>query len=89
MTPRKSQRVRKARTVWEQKGAPSAAKDPKITKKSARTAKKTALKAVATGSLSITVDFDADHLLELPTYKLPLDLQFEASESLATGLMEL
>jgi cell division septation protein DedD len=66
MTPRKSQPVRKTRTVWEQKGAPSAAKDPKITKKAAHTAKKTALKAVATGPLPKTVDFDADHLPELP-----------------------
>jgi Transposase IS4 len=89
MTPRKSHRVRKARTIWEQRGAPSAAKDPKITKKTARTEEKTALKPVATGPLPKTVEFDVEHLPELPTYKPPLDLEFEASESLATGLTEL
>ncbi len=89
MTPRKSHRVRKARTIWEQKGAPSAANDPKITKKSARTAEKTALKPVATGPLPKTVEFDADHLPELPAYTPPLDLQFEASNSLLQGLTEL
>jgi Transposase IS4 len=47
------------------------------------------LKPVATGPLSKTVEFDADHLPELPTYKQPLDLEFKASESLATGLIEL
>jgi hypothetical protein len=67
MAPRKAHLVRKARTIWEQKGAPSAAKDPKITKKTARTAEKKALKPIATGPLSKIVDFDADHLLELPT----------------------
>jgi Transposase IS4 len=71
------------------KRATPAAKDPKITKKAARTTKKTALKPVATGSLLKTVDFDADHLLELPTYKPPLNLQFKASKSKATGLTEL
>jgi hypothetical protein len=74
MSPRKSHRVRKTRTIWEQKGAPPAAKDPKIMKKAARTMKKTALKPVATGSLLKTVDFDADYFPELPTYKLPLNL---------------
>ena len=89
MSPRKSYRVRKTRTVWEQKGAPSAAKDPKITKKTAHTGKKTALKPIATGPLPKTVDFDADHLPELPTYEPPLDLEFKDLESLATGLTEL
>jgi hypothetical protein len=89
MTPRKSHRVRKARTIWEQKGAPSAAKDPKITKKSARTVEKTALKPIATGPLSKAVGFDADNLSDLSTYKLPLDLEFQAAESLTTKLSEL
>jgi hypothetical protein len=89
MTPRKSHRVRKARTIWEQKGAPSAAKDPKITKKSARTVEKTALKPIATGSLLKAVGFDADNLPDLPTYEPPLNLEFQAVESLATGLSEL
>ena len=89
MTPRKSHRVRKARTIWEQKGAPSAAKDPEITKKSARTVEKTALKPIATGPLPKAVGFDADNLPDLPTYEPPLDLEFQAAESLATGLSEL
>jgi Transposase IS4 len=89
MTPRKSHRVRKPRTIWEEKGAPPAAKDPKITKKTARTAEKTALKPVVIGSLPNGVGFDAENLPELPTYEPPLDLKFEASESLATGLSEL
>jgi hypothetical protein len=38
-------------------------------KKAAHATKKTALKPVAIGSLSKTVDFDTDHLPELPTYK--------------------
>jgi hypothetical protein len=56
-----------------------------MTKNASRTAKKTALKSTATGPLSKTVEFDTNNLPELPTYKPPLDLQFEASESLATG----
>ena len=51
MIPRRIGRSRKARTIWEQKGAPSASKDPKITKKAARTVAKTALKPIITGPL--------------------------------------
>jgi hypothetical protein len=51
MTPRKSQRLRKPRTICEKKEAPSAARDLKITKKAARTVEKTALKPIATGPL--------------------------------------
>jgi hypothetical protein len=50
---------------------------------------KTALKPIATGPLPTAFGFDADHLPELPTYKPPLDLQFQPSKSLATGLSEL
>ena len=81
MTSRKSHHVRKTRIIWEQKGTPSAANDPKITKKNARTAEKTALKPVATGPLPKTVEFDVDHLPELPVYISSLDLQFETSNS--------
>jgi hypothetical protein len=63
--------------------------DPKITKKTARTEQKTALKPVAIGPLPETVELDEKDLPELPTYELPLNLQFQASESLATGLSEL
>ena len=89
MALRKSHRVRKAHIIWEQKGAPSTAKDLKIIKKTAHTAEKTALKPVATGPLLKTVKFDADHLLELPIYKPPLDLEFKALKSLIIGLIEL
>jgi hypothetical protein len=51
MSPHKSYRVPKARTVWEQKWTLLAAKYSRITKKTAHTGKKTALKPVATGPL--------------------------------------
>jgi hypothetical protein len=89
MTPRKSHRVRKARTIWEQKGAPPVAKDPKITRKTARTVEKTALKPIATDPLSIAVGFNADHLPKLPTYKPLLNLEFQLSQSLNIGLSQL
>ena len=74
MTPRKSQRQRKPRTIWEEKGAPSAASDPKFTKKAVRTIEKIVLKTVTTGSLLKTTGLDAVHLLELSTYKSLLNL---------------
>jgi Transposase IS4 len=52
-------------------------------------AQKTALKPVAVGSLPKALELDENDLPELPTYLPPLDLQFQASESLATGLTEL
>jgi hypothetical protein len=76
MTPRKSQRLRKPATRWKSEGTLSAAKDSKITKKSARTIEKTALKPIATGPLPKAVNFDAAHLSELSTYELSLELQF-------------
>ena len=69
MTSRKSHPVRKTRTIWEQKGAPSAANDPKITKKNVRTTEKTVLKPVATSPLSNTIEFDVDHLRTLNVLK--------------------
>jgi hypothetical protein len=89
MLPRKSQRNRKPRTVWEEKRAPSAASDLKITEKTARIKKKTALKLIITRPLPTTIDFDEAHLPELSIYKLSLKLQFQRLESLATGLSEL
>jgi Transposase IS4 len=89
MSLRRSKRTPVPRTIWEEKGAPSAASDPKITKKTARTEEKTALKPIAVGSLPETLEFDEDNLPELPTYQPPLDLQFQASKSLITGLSEL
>jgi hypothetical protein len=62
---------------------------PKITRKTARTTKKTALKPVATGPLPEAVGLDKKSLPELPTYRPPLELEFTPSESLATGLSQL
>jgi hypothetical protein len=47
------------------------------------------LKPVATGQLPEAIGIDEKHLPELPTYKLPLELRFKPSKSLATGLSEL
>ena len=77
------------RTIWEEKGVPSAASDPKITKKSVRTEQETVLKPIAIGPLPETAELDEKDLPELPTYEPPLNLQFQASKSLATGLSEL
>jgi hypothetical protein len=89
MTLRRSQRKPKPVTIWEEKRAPSAAKDLKITKKNARAEKKTALKPIATGPLPESIGLDEKRLPELPTYKPPLDLLYEPPESLAIGLLQL
>ena len=57
MQLRRTQRVPKPKTIWEQKGAPSAAKDPKITKKNDRTEQKTALKPIAFGPVPEALEF--------------------------------
>jgi hypothetical protein len=77
------------KTIWEEKNAPSAALDPKITKQTARTEQKTALKPIAIGPFPETVELDEKDLPELSTYEPPLNLQYQASKSLATGLLEL
>jgi hypothetical protein len=64
------------KTIWEEKGTPSAASDPKITKKTAQTEQKTALKSIAVGPLPEAVKLDKKDLSELPTYNPPLNLQF-------------
>jgi Transposase IS4 len=89
MILRRSKRTSAPKTPWEQKGAPSAALDPKITKKTARTKQKTALKPIAVGPLPEALNLDETDLPELPMYSPPLSLQFQPSESLATGLSEL
>ena len=76
-------------TTLEVKEAPSAASDPKITKKTARTAQKTALKPIVIDSLPNTIELDENDLPELPTYNPPLDLQFQSSKSLAMSISEL
>ena len=89
MMPRKSHRVRKTRTIWEQKRARPIAKNSKIKKKTAHIEEKTALKRVITGSLLKEVDFNVDHLPEPSMYKSPLNLKFKHLESLTMGLIEL
>nr|AEH41556.1 hypothetical protein [Endocarpon pusillum] len=89
MIPRKSQRVRKPVTIWEEKRAPSPATDPKITKKKARNRPETALRPVATEHLPLSSEFDENHLPELPAYEPLLKLRYKSSESSATGLSEL
>ncbi|KAF7506358.1 hypothetical protein GJ744_011824 [Endocarpon pusillum] len=89
MDLRRSKRIPKPKTIWEENGAPSAAKDPKITQKTDRTKQQTALKPVPVGPLSEALEFDANQLPELPDYEPPLDLRFQPSKSLATGLSEL
>jgi hypothetical protein len=68
MNLRRSERNPKPRTIWEEKGAPSAAKDPKITKQNARTEKKTALKPIVIRELLEGIKFNKNHLSKLPTY---------------------
>ena len=89
MELRRSQRQPKPKTIWEEKGAPSAARDPKITKRTDRTEQKTALKPVAVGSLPKTLEIDVNQLPDLPTYKPSLELQFEPSKSLLKDLSKL
>jgi hypothetical protein len=85
MILRKSKRTPVLRTIWEEKGAPSAASDPKITKNTARTEQKTALKPIIISPLPEIPEINKQDLPELPTYESPLNLQFQASESLAIG----
>jgi hypothetical protein len=89
MILRRSKRTPVPKTIYEEKGAPSAASDPKITKKTARTAQKTALKPIAISSLSKSIKLNKKNLSKLSMYNPSLKLQFQALESLATGLLEL
>ena len=89
MELRRSQRQPKPKTIWEERGAPSAARDPKITKKTDRTEQKTALKPVAIGPLPEALEFDVNQLPDLPAYEPPLKLQFEPSKSLLKDLSQL
>ena len=85
----RSQRQPKPKTIWEEKGVPSAARDPKITKRTDRTEQKTALKPVVSGPLPETLEFDVNQLPDLPTYKSSLELRFKFSKSLLKGLSKL
>ena len=88
MDLRRSQRQPVPKTIWEARGAPSAAKDPKITKKNARTTKETALELIVTGSLLETVELKKDKHPKLSTYSPPLKLQKELYKSLVTNLIQ-
>ena len=63
------------KTIWEEKGAPSAASDPKIIKNTAWTVEKTALKPIIIGSLPGIPEIDEKKLPELSMYEPPLNLQ--------------
>jgi Transposase IS4 len=86
MSQRKSQRIPKPITIWEEKRAPSAALDPKITAQNARTKPETALKPIAVGPLPESTKLDYDRLPELPNYHPPLRLRRKPSKPIATGL---
>lgn len=77
MTLRKSQRVRKPVTLWEETRAPSPASDPKITRKTARDRPETALRPVATRHLLIPSEFDKNHLSKLSIYEPLLELYYK------------
>ena len=85
----RSQRQSKPKTIWEEKGVPCAARDPKIIKRTDRTEQKTTLKPVASGSLPKVLELDVNQLSDLPVYKPSLELRFEPSKSLLEGLSEL
>jgi hypothetical protein len=89
MELRRSQRKPKPITIWEQKDVPSAAKNLKITKKTARTEKKTALKPITTGPLLEAANLDEKRLPELLKYDPPLKLYFKALKLLVKGILEL
>ena len=85
----RSKRIPKPRTIWEAKGAPCAASDPKVTKKTARTEQQTALKPIVAGPLPEALEINENQFPELPEYELSLILQFQRSKSLAAGLSQL
>jgi Transposase IS4 len=86
MTPRKSQRNRKATVAFEDRNAASATFAPKLTSKTARNKPETALRPVAVEPLP---ELDNGPLPELPEYIPSLELRSLPSESIATGLSEL
>jgi hypothetical protein len=89
MTPRRSQRAPKPVTICEEKDAPPAATDPKITKKPARNRPETALRPIATGPHPEAAHVNGSYLSELPIYYPPLKLIYKFSKSNATGLSKL
>jgi Transposase IS4 len=86
MTPRKSQRNRKATVAFDDRNAASATFAPKLTSKKARNKPETALQPVAVEPLP---ELGNGPLPKLPEYDPPIKLLFLPSESIATGLSEL
>jgi hypothetical protein len=86
MTPRKSQRNRKATVAFKDKTTAFSASAPKLTSKIARNNPQTALKPIAVEPLP---ELDHGHLPELPEYEPPINLRSLPSKSIATGLSEL
>jgi hypothetical protein len=89
MSLRKSERKRKAVTIWEEKAVPHAVNNLKILRKAARTEQRTALKAIATGFLFKAIKIDSTAPPELPEYLPSFELRYKPSESIAAGLSEL
>ena len=89
MELRRSQRQPKPKTIWEEKNAPSAARDPKITKRTDWTEQKTALKPIAIEPLPEVPKFDVKQLPDLPVYEPSLALWFTSSKPLLQGLSQL
>jgi hypothetical protein len=58
-------------------------------KKSASIIEKTALKSIITSALLKAVSFNINNLPDLSIYKLLLNLEFQAAESLTIELLEL
>jgi hypothetical protein len=68
--------LRTPTATWEGKGAPSAASDPKIAKKTARTTQFSALQPITVSPLLKAVELNEEELPKLPEYKPPLDVQY-------------
>ena len=88
MELRRSQRQSKFKTIWEERGVPSAARDLKITKKTDRTVQKTTLKSIIIEPLSEVFEFDVKQLPDLSIYELSLTLRFTFSKSLVQDLLQ-
>ena len=89
MDLRRSKHIPKPKTIWEAKGAPSTASDPKVTKNTARTEQRTVFKPIVVGPFPKVLEIDENQLPELSKYESPLILQFQRSKSLTTDLLQL
>jgi hypothetical protein len=89
MSQRRSQRVPKPITIWEEKKAPSAALDPKITTATTRTRPETAFKPIPAEPLLKTSKLDHGHLPNLSYYLPPFKIHYKAPQLVAIGLSAL